>query len=132
MTFLLLLRKMVTSFGSQIIYVYRVLTLKFVPSLFSFDHGQMSLPSLFHSYQEETRKAGVYVCWCVQSLVTLEQGGGISLNVLEAQLEALLESVVTFNPPGELLSPKPSSAPLLSVIKITSFSSCNCFRKFLC
>uniref|UniRef100_A0A3P9IPL1 Ectopic P-granules autophagy protein 5 homolog (C. elegans) n=1 Tax=Oryzias latipes TaxID=8090 RepID=A0A3P9IPL1_ORYLA len=35
----------------------------------------------------------------VQSLVTLEQGGGISLNVLEAQLEALLESVVTFNPP---------------------------------
>ncbi|CAJ1068858.1 ectopic P granules protein 5 homolog isoform X1 [Xyrichtys novacula] len=48
---------------------------------------------------EETLKAGVYVHWCVQSLVTLEQGGGISLNSLEAQLEMLLESIVTFNPP---------------------------------
>uniref|UniRef100_A0AAQ5ZL67 Ectopic P-granules autophagy protein 5 homolog n=1 Tax=Amphiprion ocellaris TaxID=80972 RepID=A0AAQ5ZL67_AMPOC len=36
-----------------------------------------------------------------QSLVTLEQGGGITLNSLEAQLETLLESVITFNPPGE-------------------------------
>ncbi|XP_034728378.1 ectopic P granules protein 5 homolog [Etheostoma cragini] len=48
---------------------------------------------------EETRKAGAYVCWCVQSLVTLEQGGSISLSSLEAQLESLLESIVTFNPP---------------------------------
>uniref|UniRef100_A0A8D3BW57 Ectopic P-granules autophagy protein 5 homolog (C. elegans) n=1 Tax=Scophthalmus maximus TaxID=52904 RepID=A0A8D3BW57_SCOMX len=40
-----------------------------------------------------------YVCWCVQSVVTLEQGGSISLSNLEAQLETLLESVVTFNPP---------------------------------
>ncbi|XP_074526057.1 ectopic P granules protein 5 homolog isoform X2 [Halichoeres trimaculatus] len=48
---------------------------------------------------EETLKAGVYVCWCVQSLVTLEQGGSISLSSLEAQLELLLENIVTFNPP---------------------------------
>uniref|UniRef100_A0A8D3AF88 Ectopic P-granules autophagy protein 5 homolog (C. elegans) n=1 Tax=Scophthalmus maximus TaxID=52904 RepID=A0A8D3AF88_SCOMX len=48
---------------------------------------------------EETLKAGAYVCWCVQSVVTLEQGGSISLSNLEAQLETLLESVVTFNPP---------------------------------
>lgn len=50
--------------------------------------------------QEETLKAGAYVCWCVQSLVTLEQGGGISLSSLESQLETLLENIVTFNPPG--------------------------------
>uniref|UniRef100_A0A4W6GB48 Ectopic P-granules autophagy protein 5 homolog (C. elegans) n=1 Tax=Lates calcarifer TaxID=8187 RepID=A0A4W6GB48_LATCA len=50
-------------------------------------------------HQEETLKAGAYVCWCVQSFVTLEQGGGISLSGLEAQLETLLESIVTFNPP---------------------------------
>uniref|UniRef100_A0A1A8FDK4 Ectopic P-granules autophagy protein 5 homolog n=3 Tax=Nothobranchius TaxID=28779 RepID=A0A1A8FDK4_9TELE len=50
-------------------------------------------------HQEETLKAGGYVCWCVQSLVTLEQRGGINLSSLEAQLETLLESVVTFNPP---------------------------------
>ncbi|XP_022053432.2 ectopic P granules protein 5 homolog isoform X1 [Acanthochromis polyacanthus] len=50
-------------------------------------------------HQEETLKAGAYVCWCVQSLVTLEQGGSITLNSLEAQLETLLESVITFNPP---------------------------------
>uniref|UniRef100_A0A7N6F6H0 Ectopic P-granules autophagy protein 5 homolog n=1 Tax=Anabas testudineus TaxID=64144 RepID=A0A7N6F6H0_ANATE len=48
---------------------------------------------------EETLKAGVYVCWCVQSLVTLEQGGSINLSNLEAQLETLLESIITFNPP---------------------------------
>ncbi|TDH12695.1 hypothetical protein EPR50_G00049980 [Perca flavescens] len=48
---------------------------------------------------EETLKAAAYVCWCVQSLVTLEQGGSISLSSLEAQLESLLESIVTFNPP---------------------------------
>lgn len=47
-------------------------------------------------------KAGVYVCWCVQSLVTLEQGGSINLSNLSEQLETLLESVVTFNPPGPL------------------------------
>uniref|UniRef100_A0AAQ4S5V1 Ectopic P-granules autophagy protein 5 homolog (C. elegans) n=1 Tax=Gasterosteus aculeatus aculeatus TaxID=481459 RepID=A0AAQ4S5V1_GASAC len=45
------------------------------------------------------RKAGAHVCWCVQSLVTLEQGGSISLSNLQAQLESLLESVITFNPP---------------------------------
>ncbi|XP_041793587.1 ectopic P granules protein 5 homolog [Chelmon rostratus] len=50
-------------------------------------------------HREETLKAGVYVCWCVQSLVTLEQGGSISLSSLEAQLETLLEGIVTFNPP---------------------------------
>uniref|UniRef100_A0AAQ6APL3 Ectopic P-granules autophagy protein 5 homolog n=1 Tax=Amphiprion ocellaris TaxID=80972 RepID=A0AAQ6APL3_AMPOC len=50
---------------------------------------------------EAPHQAGAYVCWCVQSLVTLEQGGGITLNSLEAQLETLLESVITFNPPGE-------------------------------
>ncbi|XP_014847751.1 PREDICTED: ectopic P granules protein 5 homolog [Poecilia mexicana] len=50
-------------------------------------------------HQEETLKAGGYVSWSVKSLVTLEQGGGISLSSLEAQLETLLESVVTFNPP---------------------------------
>ncbi|PWA19596.1 hypothetical protein CCH79_00006951, partial [Gambusia affinis] len=53
-------------------------------------------------HQEETLKAGGYVSWSVKSLVTLEQGGGINLGSLEAQLETLLESVVTFNPPGVL------------------------------
>uniref|UniRef100_A0A3P9CKA7 Ectopic P-granules autophagy protein 5 homolog (C. elegans) n=1 Tax=Maylandia zebra TaxID=106582 RepID=A0A3P9CKA7_9CICH len=47
----------------------------------------------------ETLKAGAYICWCVQSLVTLEQGGSITLTSLEAQLETLLESIITFNPP---------------------------------
>ncbi|KAM9393292.1 ectopic P granules protein 5 homolog [Pholidichthys leucotaenia] len=50
-------------------------------------------------HQEETMKAGAYMSWSVQSLVTLEQGGGITLNTLEAQLETLLESVIMFNPP---------------------------------
>ncbi|XP_041855260.1 ectopic P granules protein 5 homolog [Melanotaenia boesemani] len=50
-------------------------------------------------HQEETLKAGAYLRWCVQSLVTLEQGGSINLSSLEAQLEAHLEGVVTFNPP---------------------------------
>ncbi|XP_071755771.1 ectopic P granules protein 5 homolog isoform X1 [Centroberyx gerrardi] len=50
-------------------------------------------------HREETLKAGACVCWCVQSLVTLEQGGSISLSSLETQLETLLESIVTFNPP---------------------------------
>ncbi|XP_040050539.2 ectopic P granules protein 5 homolog [Gasterosteus aculeatus] len=50
-------------------------------------------------HREETQKAGAHVCWCVQSLVTLEQGGSISLSNLQAQLESLLESVITFNPP---------------------------------
>ncbi|XP_040011126.1 ectopic P granules protein 5 homolog [Xiphias gladius] len=49
-------------------------------------------------HREETQKAGAYVCWCVQSLVTVEQGGSISLSSLEAQLDTLLESIVTFNP----------------------------------
>ncbi|XP_067375939.1 ectopic P granules protein 5 homolog isoform X2 [Channa argus] len=50
-------------------------------------------------HQEETLKAGAYVCWCAQSLVTLEQGGTISLSSLEAELETLLDSIVTFSPP---------------------------------
>lgn len=50
-------------------------------------------------HREETLKVGEYVRWCVQSLVTLDQGGSISLSRLEAQLETLLESVVTFNAP---------------------------------
>ncbi|XP_034026058.1 ectopic P granules protein 5 homolog [Thalassophryne amazonica] len=50
-------------------------------------------------HKEETLKAGAYMSWCVQCLVTLEQGGNINLNSLEAQLESLLESVITFNPP---------------------------------
>uniref|UniRef100_A0A8C7EZF7 Ectopic P-granules autophagy protein 5 homolog (C. elegans) n=1 Tax=Oncorhynchus kisutch TaxID=8019 RepID=A0A8C7EZF7_ONCKI len=37
--------------------------------------------------------------WCVQCLVSLEQSGSISLANLETQLEALLESIITFNPP---------------------------------
>lgn len=48
---------------------------------------------------EETMKARAYVRWCVQSLVTLEQGGGITLSNLETQLDSLLEGTVTFNPP---------------------------------
>lgn len=56
------------------------------------------------------------MCWCVQSLVTLEQGGSISLSSLESQLETLLEGVVTFNPPGELCS-------LLYIILIPIVSS---------
>uniref|UniRef100_A0A674F574 Ectopic P-granules autophagy protein 5 homolog (C. elegans) n=1 Tax=Salmo trutta TaxID=8032 RepID=A0A674F574_SALTR len=43
--------------------------------------------------------AGVCVRWCVQCLVSLEQSGSISLANLETQLEALLESIITFNPP---------------------------------
>ncbi|XP_071259097.1 ectopic P granules protein 5 homolog [Salvelinus alpinus] len=50
-------------------------------------------------YWEETLKAGVCVRWCVQCLVSLEQSGSISLANLETQLEALLESIITFNPP---------------------------------
>lgn len=49
----------------------------------------------------------MYVSWCVQSLVTLEQGGGITLVNLESQLEQLLEGVVTFNPAGEPHRPNP-------------------------
>lgn len=60
--------------------------------------------------QEETQKAGAHVCWCVQSLVTLEQGGSISLSNLQAQLESLLESVITFNPPGKSSSSSLSSS----------------------
>ena len=40
------------------------------------------------------------VCWCVQSLVSLEQGGSISLGTLETQLELLLENTVASSPPG--------------------------------
>lgn len=50
-------------------------------------------------HREETAKAGACVCWCVQSLVSLEQGGSVSLGSLETQLETLLESIVAFNPP---------------------------------
>uniref|UniRef100_A0A3P8W6G9 Ectopic P-granules autophagy protein 5 homolog (C. elegans) n=1 Tax=Cynoglossus semilaevis TaxID=244447 RepID=A0A3P8W6G9_CYNSE len=59
----------------------------------------LQLSSNEDPHMEETLKAGAYVCWCVQSLVTLEQGGGISLSSLESQLETLLENIVTFNPP---------------------------------
>lgn len=51
------------------------------------------------------------MCWCVQSLVTLEQGGSINLSNLEAQLETLLESIITFNPPGQM--------SLLSLLTLT-------------
>ncbi|KAG7280915.1 hypothetical protein CRUP_009202, partial [Coryphaenoides rupestris] len=51
------------------------------------------------THREDTVKAGVCVCWCVQSLVSLEQAGGVSLAALKAQLENLLESVIAFNPP---------------------------------
>ncbi|XP_029915436.1 ectopic P granules protein 5 homolog isoform X2 [Myripristis murdjan] len=57
-------------------------------------------------HREETQKARACVCWCVQSLVTLEQGGSISLSSLETQLEVLLESIVTFNPPETGLEPR--------------------------
>ncbi|XP_072288559.1 ectopic P granules protein 5 homolog [Eucyclogobius newberryi] len=50
-------------------------------------------------HAEETRKAGAYIRWCVQSLVILEQGGSITLSSLETQLDTLLEGIVTFNPP---------------------------------
>ncbi|XP_041741789.2 ectopic P granules protein 5 homolog [Coregonus clupeaformis] len=49
--------------------------------------------------RDETVKAGVCVRWCVQCLVSLEQSGSISLANLETQLETLLESIITFNPP---------------------------------
>lgn len=63
-----------------------------------------SAAGLHHSHgaephMEETLKAGAYVRWCVQSLVTLEQGGSITLCSLETQLDTLLEGTVTFNPP---------------------------------
>lgn len=50
-------------------------------------------------HTEETLKAGAYIRWCVQSLITLEQGGSISLNSLETQLDILLGGIITFNPP---------------------------------
>ncbi|KAM7416416.1 hypothetical protein PAMA_018465 [Pampus argenteus] len=50
-------------------------------------------------HRGEPLKASAYVCWCVGSLVTLEQGGSISLSTLETQLETLLEGIITFNPP---------------------------------
>ncbi|XP_055017592.1 ectopic P granules protein 5 homolog isoform X2 [Boleophthalmus pectinirostris] len=64
-----------------------------------------SAAGLHHSispepHVEETLKAGAYIRWCVQSLVTLEQGGSITLSSLEIQLDTLLEGIVTFNPPG--------------------------------
>uniref|UniRef100_A0A8C4ZCS8 Ectopic P-granules autophagy protein 5 homolog (C. elegans) n=1 Tax=Gadus morhua TaxID=8049 RepID=A0A8C4ZCS8_GADMO len=69
--------------------------------LLSTDSAPQLLPAVSASVsQEATVKAGVCVSWCVQSLVTLEQGGGsISLAGLKAQLESLLESVIAFNPP---------------------------------
>lgn len=57
----------------------------------------------------------MYVSWCVQSLVTLEQSGGISLSSLESQLELLLEGVVTFNPAGEQQLPPPSPSFICSL-----------------
>ncbi|XP_077571693.1 ectopic P granules protein 5 homolog [Stigmatopora nigra] len=51
------------------------------------------------AHMEGTMKASAYVCWAVQCLVALEQAGSISISILETQLEALLESIVTFSPP---------------------------------
>lgn len=79
----------------------------FVSFFFSDFFLAQTLTNLLVIRQEDTQKAGAYVCWCVQSLVTLEQGGGISLGGLESQLELLLEGVVTFNPLGELQPPRP-------------------------
>lgn len=70
------------------------------------------------------------MCWCVQSLVTLEQGGSISLSSLEAQLETLLESVVTFNPPGAFSSL--SSSATLSTVSNKPFYHLDCTSFFLC
>ncbi|KAL0979304.1 hypothetical protein UPYG_G00183410 [Umbra pygmaea] len=50
-------------------------------------------------HQDEKVKAGVFVRWSVQCLVSLEQSGSISLANLETQLETLLNSIITFNPP---------------------------------
>ncbi|XP_053725820.1 ectopic P granules protein 5 homolog [Synchiropus splendidus] len=49
-------------------------------------------------HREATPKARAYVCWSVQCLVTLEQGGSINLASLQTQLESLLDSIVTHNP----------------------------------
>lgn len=73
--------------------------------------------------QEETQKAGAYVCWCVRTLVTLEQGGNISLINLETQLEALLEGVVTFNPPGGPPHPLAQQRNLAGLVTRPAFSS---------
>lgn len=43
------------------------------------------------------------MCWSVRCLVALEQAGSISVSILETQLETLLESIVIFSPPGELI-----------------------------
>ena len=82
--------------------------------------------------QEETLKAGAYVCWCVQSLVTLEQGGSINLTSLEAQLETLLESVVTFNPPGKSSSRPSSSTSSTTRNKFFALFSRTTSSFFLC
>ncbi|XP_028980425.2 ectopic P granules protein 5 homolog isoform X2 [Esox lucius] len=50
-------------------------------------------------HQDDTVKAGVFVRWRVQCLISLEQSGSISLADLETQLETLLESIIAFNPP---------------------------------
>lgn len=80
--------------------------------------------------QEETLKAAAYVCWCVQSLVTLEQGGSINLNSLEAQLETLLESIVTFSPPGETSSPSLTLSPI--TWSISHHSSIRIIHPLIC
>ncbi|XP_061672965.1 ectopic P granules protein 5 homolog [Syngnathoides biaculeatus] len=51
------------------------------------------------AHTEETPKAAAFLCWSVRCLVALEQSGGVSVSVLETQLETLLENVVTFSPP---------------------------------
>ncbi|XP_030226666.1 ectopic P granules protein 5 homolog [Gadus morhua] len=78
-----------------------VQSLRSAAGLWPRPHGTTHRPAVSASVsQEATVKAGVCVSWCVQSLVTLEQGGGsISLAGLKAQLESLLESVIAFNPP---------------------------------
>lgn len=52
--------------------------------------------------------------------MTLEEEGSINLSTLETQLETLLESVVTFNPPGELFSALTASSPISNQSSIAS------------
>lgn len=68
------------------------------------------------------------MCWCVQSLVTVEQGGSISLSSLEAQLDTLLESIVTFNPAGEMSSLSSLTLPAIQ----TTFYHLSSLPFFLC
>uniref|UniRef100_A0AAV2MR95 Ectopic P granules protein 5 homolog n=1 Tax=Knipowitschia caucasica TaxID=637954 RepID=A0AAV2MR95_KNICA len=70
------------------------LLLKLLRSVAGLHHGLSAKPHV-----EQTLKAGAYIRWCVRLLVTLEQGGSITLISLETQLDTLLEGIVAFNPP---------------------------------